>query len=218
MAAQVLGWESGHRLPVYVSATAMRDRGGEILGAVEIFNCNIRNINVIEELQKLRKEILTDPLTGIGNRRYAEIRIEECERDLAEYGIPYGILVVDIDDFKSVNDKYGHDVGDKVLRMVGTALSKGLRGMDAVCRWGGEEFLVISRNLEGENLLRLGERLRVLVENSWIEEDGGRISVTASFGGATAKKGMNFSEVFRTADIQLYRSKTEGKNRVRVEH
>ncbi len=207
----------GHRVPVDVRATAMRGSKGEILGAVEIFNSNAKQINVLEEIQKLRREILTDPLTGIGNRRYAEMRLAGCEKDQKDYGIPFAVLFVDIDYFKHVNDTWGHDVGDKVLSMVARVLSNALRGLDAACRWGGEEFVVVTRNMSKEGLGNLGERLRMLIEQSWFEHLEERIAVTASFGGALSQAGESGLDVVRRADLQVYRSKEEGRNRVSID-
>ncbi len=134
----------GYRAPVDIRATAMRNTDGEIVGAVEIFHTPSEGLNILEEIQKLRKEVLTDPLTGVGNRRFAEMRLQECEKDEKEYGVSYGILFVDIDHFKRVNDTWGHGVGDKVLRMVAQVLDKSVRSLDTPCRWGGEEFVVLS--------------------------------------------------------------------------
>jgi diguanylate cyclase (GGDEF)-like protein/PAS domain S-box-containing protein len=207
----------GHRVPVEVRATAMRGEDSEIRGAVEVFTSAARQLNVLEEIQKLRKEVITDPLTGIGNRRYAEIRLYECQGDQKDYGIPFGVLLADIDHFKAVNDRWGHEAGDKVLQMTARALSNGLRGMDAVCRWGGEEFLVVTRNIALEGLKELAERLRLLVEHSWLDWEGGRIAVTASFGGAVSREGESASDLLNRADVQLYGSKEGGRNRVSID-
>ncbi|MEJ5348109.1 MAG: diguanylate cyclase [Desulfosoma sp.] len=207
----------GFRAPVDIRATALRKSDGEIVGAVEIFHTPSERLNILEEIQKLRKEVLTDPLTGVGNRRYAEMRLQECEKDEREYGVPYGILFVDIDHFKRVNDTWGHGVGDRVLRMVAQVLDKSVRSLDTPCRWGGEEFVVITRNVTAEGLQTLGERLRVLIEKSWLDHQGERIAVTASFGGALSRTGETAEDVMSRADKQLYRSKAEGRNRVRLD-
>lgn len=207
----------GHRVPVEVRATAMRMPGGEITGAVEIFNAVPQPIDILEEIQKLRREILTDPLTGVGNRRYAEICLADWEKDARELGVPFAVLFVDIDRFKGVNDTWGHGVGDKVLRMVAGVLKNGVRPMDAVCRWGGEEFVVITRNVSHKELYGLAERLRMLVAHSWVEHGSEKIAVTASFGGAISRPGESGEEVVRRADAQLYSSKASGRNRVSLD-
>ncbi|MEJ5299538.1 MAG: diguanylate cyclase [Thermodesulforhabdaceae bacterium] len=206
----------GHRLPVHIRTMSMKDLSGNIIGAVEVFNTINENFNILEEIQMLRKEALTDPLTGIGNRRFAEIRLKECERDEREYGMPYGILFLDIDHFKAVNDRWGHGVGDKVLRMVANVLTGVVRKQNAPCRWGGEEFLVVCRNVSVEELRATAELIRMLVEKSWFDHDGEKIAVTVSLGGALSKPGESFEEVVNRADQELYRSKAEGRNRVSI--
>lgn len=207
----------GYRVPVEVRATAMRTGDGEITGAVEIFNKTAEPIDILEEIQKLRREVLTDPLTGVGNRRYAEICLADWEKDARECGVPFAVLFVDIDHFKAVNDTWGHGVGDRVLRMVAVALKNGVRALDAVCRWGGEEFVVITRNVSSSDLRALAERLRMLVAHSWVEHGSQKIAVTASFGGAMSRPGETAEEVLRRADALLYQSKAEGRNRVSLE-
>lgn len=207
----------GHRVPVVVRASPMRDSNGTIVGAAEVFTSNAKGINVLKELESLRKEILTDPLTGIGNRRYADISLKSLEASLGEHGVPFGILIVDIDHFKEVNDTWGHNVGDKVLRMVAQTLAQGLRALDVACRWGGEEFVLLVPNTNMETLLGMGQRHRMLIENSWLDHEGQTIAVTASFGGAVSRKGETATEVVARADKQLYKSKTSGRNCVHVD-
>ncbi|SMC20623.1 PAS domain S-box-containing protein/diguanylate cyclase (GGDEF) domain-containing protein [Desulfacinum hydrothermale DSM 13146] len=209
--------KSGHRIPVEVRATAMRDGSGKVVGGVEIFRTTPRRSNIREEIEKLRKEVLTDPLTGVGNRRYAQIRLRECEKDFRKYGVPYGVLFLDIDHFKAVNDTWGHGVGDKVLCMVAGVLDRCLRNLDAACRWGGEEFLILCRNITAEGLETLAERLRMLIEKSWLDHQGRQIRVTASLGGALSRREEMADQTVERADRQLYRSKDEGRNRVSME-
>ena len=207
----------GHRVPVAVRATPMRDDNGKIIGAVEIFANNSKNIDMINEIESLRNEILRDPLTGIGNRRYADITMKHFESSMQENDVPYGVLFVDIDHFKKVNDTWGHDVGDLVLRMVAQTLIKTLRSLDVACRWGGEEFVILVPDITHESLGSMAERLRMLVENSWIDHDGEVIKVTASFGGAVSKAGELPASVVTRADRQVYKSKESGRNCVNFE-
>lgn len=207
----------GHRIPIFVRCSAMLDDKGEIIGAVEVFADNSKNVSILQEMEKLRKEVLTDRLTGVGNRRYADIILERLDEALCEHGVPYGVLFVDIDFFKRVNDSWGHHVGDLVLNMVAQTLSGGLRPLDAVCRWGGEEFVVLVSNVEDPELATLAERIRMLVEQSWVEHEGEIIRVTASFGGAVAGQKETPEAVIARADRQLYLSKNSGRNCVHVD-
>lgn len=207
----------GHRVPVAVRASPMRDEAGSIIGAVEVFTSNAKQVNILHELEGLRREVLTDPLTGIGNRRYAELTLASLEQSRKEHDVPFGILFVDIDHFKAVNDTWGHAVGDLVLRMVAQTLAQSLRALDAACRYGGEEFVLLLPNTDREALAKMGERLRMLVENSWLDTEGGRIQVTASFGGAVSEGGEGAAEVLARADRRVYSAKAAGRNCVRVD-
>ncbi len=207
----------GHRISVTARTSPVLDENGDLLGVVEVFMSNTKSLNLLKKLEVMRKEVLKDELTGIGNRRCAEVIMNDLAASLAKYDVPFGVLFADIDHFKTVNDTWGHQVGDKVLFMVAQTLVNGLRGLDLACRWGGEEFLVLVPNVQKESLLGLGNRLRVLIENSWLEHKGQRIRVTVSFGGAVSRKGETAAEVVNRADKQAYRSKQEGRNCVRVE-
>lgn len=202
----------GHRVPVAVRATPMRDESGKIVGAVEIFSNNSKHIDIIHEIEALRNEVLRDPLTGIGNRRYADITMKQLELSMVEYKVPFGILFIDIDHFKRVNDTWGHDVGDRVLRMAAQTLSGSLRSLDVACRWGGEEFIVLTPNITFEALEAMAQRLRMLLEKSWIDHDGQQIKVTASIGGAVSQAGESPASVLARADKQVYRCKERGRN------
>ena len=207
----------GHRISVTARTSPVLDENGDLLGVVEFFTSNTKSLNLLKELEDLRKEVLTDEMTGVGNRRCAEVIMNDLAVSLANHGVPFGVLFADIDHFKTVNDTWGHQAGDKVLFMVAQTLVNGLRGLDIACRWGGEEFLVLVPNIQKESLLGLGNRLRVLIENSWLEHKGQRIRVTASFGGAVSQKGETVPAVVNRADKQAYRSKQEGRNCVRVD-
>lgn len=208
----------GHRIPITVQATPMLDSNGNIIGAVEVFAENSESLNIRREMELLRKEVLTDELTGIGNRRYAEITMRNLDHAMEQNLAPFGVLFIDIDDFKSVNDTYGHYIGDQVLRMVAQTLMKSLRFLDVICRWGGEEFVVFVPNTTIENLTIMAERLRRLVERSWIMHKKQKISVTASFGGAMSRPNEYSLAVIARADKQLYRCKNAGRNRTVIDN
>jgi diguanylate cyclase (GGDEF)-like protein/PAS domain S-box-containing protein len=208
----------GHRLPVTVRVSPMRNESGNIVGAVELFSNNSKNLDMINEIELLRHEILRDALTGIGNRRYAELTLKNLEANMVEMLVPFGVLFVDVDHFKTVNDTWGHEVGDRILRMVAQTLSKPLRSFDVACRWGGDEFLIMVPNVTQETLDKMAHRLRMLVESCWLDHHGHKIAVTASFGGAISRQEETPSSVISRADKQAYMSKEAGRNRVHVEN
>lgn len=128
----------GHRVPVLVRATPMRDAKGNIIGAVETFTGDMGVMTVRQELRELRRSVQMDQLTGIGNRQYLERRLRAVIAELEHQTCPtVGLLFMDIDHFKQFNDTYGHDIGDKTLRMVATTLRHNLRKSDVLGRWGG---------------------------------------------------------------------------------
>jgi len=148
--------------------------------------------------------------------------------ELEANGLPFGFIIADIDFFKRVNDERGHDAGDRVLKMVAATISSSLRRFDAAARWGGEEFAVVVPNADRDLLGAIAERMRSLVERSWIEPEvaaaggagdrthGGRLAVTISAGGAMARKGEPVAELLARADGRLYECKRGGRNRVLV--
>ncbi|UZP65951.1 GGDEF domain-containing protein [Desulfovibrio mangrovi] len=207
----------GHRILVSVRAYPMCDRNGSIIGAVEVFSPQTRGDDVLKELEELRKEVLRDPLTGIGNRRYADITLKTFEAIQRADKVRYCVLMVDIDHFKEVNDTWGHHIGDEILKMVAQSLAGGLRIFDVACRWGGEEFIVLLPNETNATLFSVAERLRKLIETSWLDHEGSHLRVTASFGGAMAKEDEPAESVVARADCLLYRSKQSGRNCVHIE-
>ncbi|HPQ68543.1 MAG TPA: GGDEF domain-containing protein [bacterium] len=206
----------GHRVPVSVRVAPLRNTKGEIIGAADIFTENSSSLSLQEENAALRRQAMIDPLTEIGNRRYAENRLNSIINESGRYEWPFGLLLIDIDFFKDVNDQRGHDVGDDVLRMVAKTIEMGIRNFDVVARWGGEEFIAIIKQVDKEGLRTVAEKLRMLVEHSAILKGKEKIAVTISIGGTAAKKKDELHKLIKRADIELYRAKASGRNRVCV--
>jgi diguanylate cyclase (GGDEF)-like protein len=160
-----------------------------------------------------RSEAVIDQLTGLLNRKALESRTVELELQSRVGGQPVGLIVCDIDNFKKVNDNYGHAVGDAVLKEVAYRIRTELRAYDLAYRLGGEEFVVLVPGSALEQARELAERLRIVVEAGPIEG----IQVTASFGvAASDHDGLHFKPLFEQADEALYRAKAGGRNRVCV--
>lgn len=206
----------GHRLPVLVRTTALFDDSNRIVGSAEIFSDNSRYREIAEENQKLKDLALIDELTQVGNRRYGESRLAEMASDARRYGWTYGVVFVDVDQFKECNDRYGHQVGDMVLRMVAQTLRNSLRSSDFVCRWGGEEFLCILKNVGLAELSAIAEKFRILVKESMLQAGAETIRVTVSVGGSLAKEFESWSSLVERADRAMYRSKQGGRNQVTI--
>ena len=216
-AEMFLHHKEGHRVPVLVRTAPLKNDANRVIGGIEVFSENLARSALREEIETLRRLALQDQLTEIGNRRYAEMALQSRHSELERYGWSFGVLLIDIDHFKRFNDRYGHDIGDRVLRMVATTLSSNVRAYDIVGRWGGEEFLVVIEKIDANELASRAEHLRMLVESSSLVIDGERLSVTISTGGALALPDEAIDDIVKRADTLLYQSKESGRNRCTVE-
>lgn len=207
----------GHRLPVAIRATALRDETGAIIGAIETFSNNTRVIEAHRKLQEMRQAALIDPLTRIGNRRYLEGRLSAAIAEFQNNASPAGLLFMDVDHFKQFNDMYGHNLGDRVLRMVAQTMRHTLRATDTLGRWGGEEFIAILYDLPDENDLReVAEKVRSLVGHSKLDAGGQGLAVTISIGGTLLHAEDTPDSFVSRADELMYRSKQSGRNCVTI--
>jgi diguanylate cyclase (GGDEF)-like protein len=164
--------------------------------------------------RKLQTAVMTDPLTGLPNRRYAMERIEQEWAAARRRKVPIACIVVDVDHFKRVNDTYGHDAGDTVLRSVAQRLRSATRLQDAVCRVGGEEFLVICPDTTEADAWAHAERLRALVADLRHEDLPRGTQLTISLGVASVIPGSGSSaELVKMADRAVYLAKAQGRNR-----
>jgi diguanylate cyclase len=167
-----------------------------------------------EKLEQQRNKALLDPLTGLPNRAAWSERlvIEHVRSQQVNTGLLLAIL--DLDHFKSINDTYGHQAGDKVLKIIANVLRKGLRGDDFIARFGGEEFALLMPGSDLAGGTRLLERLRAAVEQCPFHFKGERVTITMSAGVAVFKPGENASQVLKRADQALYRAKEAGRNQI----
>jgi diguanylate cyclase (GGDEF)-like protein/PAS domain S-box-containing protein len=174
---------------------------------------SIANIRLREAL---RTQSVRDALTGLYNRRYLEEVLEREVRRAARAAQSLGILMIDLDHFKAFNDTYGHDAGDAVLRETGTSLSRGIRAEDFVCRFGGEEFVVILPTANLEAACARAERLRLKMRELTILHQGKSMGMlTVSIGVAVfPDHGMSPKELMASADAALYEAKRRGRDQV----
>ncbi|PBC12222.1 MULTISPECIES: GGDEF domain-containing protein [Mesorhizobium] len=164
--------------------------------------------------QTLEQAALTDGLTGMQNRRYFDDALREYLHEFRRIDRPVGLMILDLDHFKQVNDTHGHDVGDEVLRAVATCLRGMTRYHDVVARLGGEEFAVVTPNMDVELLARFAERIRKAIANLSILSGNVRLKVTTSVGLAVWDHKESAEDFYRRADRQLYEAKKQGRNRV----
>jgi diguanylate cyclase (GGDEF)-like protein/PAS domain S-box-containing protein len=211
--AQVyLHHKDGHRVPIMVRGQALRSPDGQIVGSVEVFHT--RGTNPYAALHRDRQDDSLDTVTGLAPRRFGELHLSTLIRAVAEQATTLGVLYIDADHFKNVNDTFGHKTGDEVLRMVGQSLMNGLRRGDIPVRWGGEEFLALLPGTDQAGLAATAERVRMLVENSWIQRGEVQVRVTVSVGATMAAPTETADDLVDRADGFMYASKQSGRNRV----
>lgn len=200
----------GHRVPVNVRVARVENDDGEIIGAVEIFSDASNLVSIRERLEELECLAMLDPLTGLPNRRYMghelEVRLDELKR----YGWPFGVMFFDIDHFKQVNDQYGHEAGDMVLKMVARNFLHNIRSSDVIGRWGGDEFVGVLRNVDAVSLVTIGERYRMLIKNSVVHKGKDSLKITASVGVTMAREEDTALTVLDRADKKMYAGKKAG--------
>jgi two-component system, cell cycle response regulator len=170
-----------------------------------------------DTMQMSIEAAITDALTGLHNRRYMESHLATLVEQAASRGKPLSLLVLDIDYFKSVNDTYGHDAGDDVLREFALRVKKSIRGIDLACRLGGEEFVVVMPETDMAVAGMVAERLRrrIASEGFAIDHGARTVEVTISIGlAALASASDDAAAIIKRADQALYRAKRDGRNRV----
>jgi two-component system cell cycle response regulator len=163
---------------------------------------------------------VTDGLTGLHNRRYMESHLATLAEQALLRGKSLALMMLDIDYFKSINDSYGHDAGDDVLREFALRIRKTIRGIDLACRYGGEEFVVVMPEADLHVASMVAERLRRAIagEPFSVHKGAKRIKVTISIGlSILERKGEPVSDALKRADVALYRAKHDGRNRVVAE-
>jgi diguanylate cyclase (GGDEF)-like protein len=165
--------------------------------------------------EQLRKLTITDGLTGLFNRRHFETLLRMAASASQRYSESYSVLLIDLDRFKGINDRYGHDAGDIVLKTMAKLLKAVTRSTDTVCRIGGEEFVVVCKHTDADTSTRIAEKIRARIEATPVQTPYGTITLTTSIGIATipdAFDGQDAERLMKLADIALYHSKRVGRN------
>jgi diguanylate cyclase (GGDEF)-like protein/PAS domain S-box-containing protein len=210
--------KDGHMLPVLVKVNAIRGPNGKIIGGVQSFSDNSSMLAIKEKAAELEKMSLIDVLTSVGNRRYANMSLQNKLSELKRYSWSFGVLFADLDNFKLVNDTFGHSTGDEILKIVAQTMLSNLRSFDFIFRWGGDEFLVILTNMDERKLRNSAERLRIMIQNAGLRLGTQLISVTASIGGTLAKPDDTEKSLLIRGDSFMYECKHTGKNRCVVDN
>jgi len=171
-------------------------------------------VEQIRRAESAEQVARVDTLTQLPNRRAFEEAHARCHSDLDRYGIPYCIVVIDLDHFKQVNDEFGHAAGDAALSLVGRVLRDAQRATDYACRLGGEEFSLLLRKCELQDAMRVAERFREKIGSAKLRFNGTSIMVTASIGVSQASSDESSRRVLERADQALYTAKAAGRDNV----
>ncbi|MGB7847789.1 MAG: sensor domain-containing diguanylate cyclase [Candidatus Acidiferrum sp.] len=201
----------GRRVPVTVRVQPIRATDGSLVGAAQFFSDDTPHQDSRREIDEMERLAFLDHVTQLPNRRFVEMSLQTA---LSEYHVhkePFGVLVIDIDRFKTINDRYGHDVGDRALLEVGKTLKGTLRPTDIVGRWGGDEFIAIAHHVNMEVLRQLEERCCAMVAvSSFPGTDGSQVAMSVSIGATLALPGDTAERLIKRADELMYEKKFNG--------
>lgn len=204
--------KDGHRIRVHVRSVPLIE-DLEVIGAIEVFTNESKTNLVLDELLLQKQLALIDPLTGLFNRRYLDERFDiDFKENMTKGNL--GLLFIDIDNFKQVNDIYGHLVGDAVLRTVSSTIMHNLKQIDYVVRYGGEEILVLVKETHPEDLYHVANQLRILIAASSTRKIAHHLYVTVSIGASMHRPEDHITVTIGHADQAMYQAKKCGKNQV----
>ncbi len=206
--------KDGYRVPVTVKTIPYYDENDHMFKAIEVFTDMQDEKTLFKENKTLKREVLTDKLTQVYNRGFLDYQINTCIKEFNTFKTRFAILFLDIDFFKKVNDTYGHDAGDKVLTKIAKTISLNIRKNDFVGRYGGEEFVVILRDISEESMIQIAEKIRILIRGTDILFDDKLINVTVSIGCSYYREGLSQEEFLKEADANMYKAKETGRDKV----
>lgn len=209
--------KNGKKVHFSVRVTPIRDENEKVTGASLMFHDISAHIVLINKIKQLERSASYDFLTKLPNRRLFEKNLLARFEEMQRHSKPFGVAFIDVDNFKSINDNYGHDVGDLVLQMVARRLETILRPYDVLGRWGGEEFVVLIPEVSNDQLRNVSNRLRTAVESASLFSAGNVLKVTVSIGATLSKSDDTIQSIIKRADNLMYQSKQSGKNTVTLE-
>lgn len=208
--------KDGERLAVYVKASVLVV--GDARYGVEIFGelQSVAGSTLAEQLKELSDASIVDPLTGIYNRRYVDTILEQQYGLFKRHFQRFGLVMIDVDKFKRINDTFGHLAGEEALKLVASVLRRSVRSMDCLARFGGDEFIIVCPLVELEGIEKLSERIVEMIHHSVLSSPDNPkevIQVSISVGGSMVDyKDKSAADIIARADEALYRVKRDGGN------
>lgn len=216
-ASVFLHHRKGHRVPVQVRTYPIVDHNGEASTCIEVFSDVPSKANIYKENRQLKASLYLDELTHVNNRKFIMYQLEQLISQTTLFDLSFGILFIDIDHFKSINDTYGHQAGDEVLKLVAKTLELNIRKDDFVGRFGGEEFIILLKNINKKTLLITAEKIRMLIQKSVAFYNDQALKVTISLGGTLYQTNDTLDTLIERADTLMYQAKNNGRNQVALD-
>lgn len=207
----------GRRVPIKLRTQPLRDSAGKVIGAVEILSDASAEHEIHRRAEAMRRMAFLDHLTQLPNRRFLEMSLQALLNAHVTERNSFGVLMIDLDDFKEVNDTHGHNSGDQVLKEIARTLSGALRPSDLIGRWGGDEFLAIVSDIHEKALENLARRCVTLAEHTPLHCNGKPLLLSISAGATLAQTGDSLQTLIERADQLMYRSKADGRGRATME-
>lgn len=211
---EIFGTVDGYRAQQQAREQAFESHIGDLKSRIEQMEGELNEAK--DQLKKSQLKAMTDSLTQLPNRGAYDIYIQSEFDRFRRYGNPLSLVVCDVDKFKSINDTYGHQAGDKVLQLISRQVKKGTRDTDLLARYGGEEFVVILPETDSDGAMQVAEKIRKQVEGSPFHFKGKRVQITISCGIASFTPECEPEDVFDAADRALYAAKEGGRNQCQI--
>jgi len=209
--------KKGQKIPVCLRVTPLSDDDGKPLGTIHIFDDNSDTVALVQQIQKFEYMAMVDPVTKVGNRQYAEVSLNSKLTEFQRQGADFGLMVIDIDNLGKTNEKYGEEVGDRVVKLVGGSIRKRLRPYDTVAQWDGGKFVAIISHVDLGQLCSIGDTLCKRVSESGLIIESGLVQTTISIGATLAQHDDTLETVLERGESILGQSKESGKNRVTID-
>jgi diguanylate cyclase (GGDEF)-like protein/PAS domain S-box-containing protein len=200
--------KQGRRVPVTARVQPLRAADGSIVGAVQIFSNSTAEQDAQREIEQMGRLAFLDQVTQLPNRRFVEMALQTALSEYRVHKEPFGVLMIDLDRFKAINDSFGHATGDHALLEVAKTLTGTLRPADIVGRWGGDEFIAVAHHVNNEILTHLKVRCAAMVgQTSFPSWAGSLVSLSVSIGGTLALPDDTAESLIKRADELMYQNK-----------
>ncbi|HOE14675.1 MAG TPA: diguanylate cyclase [Candidatus Saccharicenans sp.] len=206
--------KNGFRLPVRLKIIPLLNGDGQSVGLAEIFTDISPAVAIPLKMGELEKMQLLDLDTGLPNRLYMEMYLKNKIDEYQKYGLPFGLIYADVDNFNKIQERFGRFNSAKLIRMIARTLQKNVRYLDIVCRWENEEFLICLLNIDENRLDIVANKLRLLVAESYITVETGLLNATVSMGATLVQRFDTIESLVKRAEELMLHSKWLGRNKV----